>query len=115
MLSCLLLLLSAEPLTLNDGDRVVFLGNTLIEREQHYGWWELALTARFADKKVAFRNLGWDGDTVFGQGRVGYGSATSAGTATPSSARAASATPTRAPGRRGWTWRTSTWSITRCR
>jgi lysophospholipase L1-like esterase len=72
MLSCLLLLLSADPLALNDGDRVVFLGNTLIEREQHYGWWELALTARFAGKSVSFRNLGWDGDTVFGQARVGY-------------------------------------------
>lgn len=73
MLSCLLLALSAGPLlSLDDGDRVVLLGNTLIEREQHYGWWEAALTARFAGKSVTYRNLGWDGDTVFGQGRVGY-------------------------------------------
>ena len=72
MLSCLLLLLSAEPLKLDDGDRVVFLGNTLIEREQRYGWWELALTARFPGKKVTFRNLGWSGDTVFGEARAGY-------------------------------------------
>lgn len=73
MWSCLLLALSAGPIvSLDDGDRVVFLGNTLIEREQHYGWWELALTTRFAGKNVVYRNLGWDGDTVFGQGRVGY-------------------------------------------
>jgi lysophospholipase L1-like esterase len=73
MLSCLLLLTFAtEPLSLTDGDRVVFLGNTLIEREQHYGWWETALLARFPGKDIIVRNLGWDGDTVFGQGRVGY-------------------------------------------
>lgn len=72
MLFGLFLLLAAEPLNLKDGDRVVLLGNTLIEREQHYGWWEMALTARFGDKSVSFRNLGWDGDTVYGQGRVGY-------------------------------------------
>jgi lysophospholipase L1-like esterase len=60
--------------TLDDGDRVVFLGNTLIEREQRYGWWEYALTTRFAGKKIQFRNLGWSGDTVFGDARAGFGS-----------------------------------------
>jgi hypothetical protein len=58
--------------TLQDGDRVVLLGNTLIEREQRYGWWELALTTRFPGKKVTFRNLGWSGDTVFGESHAGY-------------------------------------------
>lgn len=65
---------AAGPLSLKDGDRVVLLGNTLIEREQKYGWWELALTARFAGKKVTVRNLGWSGDTVFGHARAGFGS-----------------------------------------
>jgi hypothetical protein len=63
----------AEPFTLKDGDRVVLLGNTLIEREQRYGYWELALTARFPDKNIQFRNLGWSGDTVWGQARAGFG------------------------------------------
>jgi lysophospholipase L1-like esterase len=73
MYACLILAaLAIEPLSLKDGDRVVFLGNTLIEREQHYGWWETALLARFPGKDLVVRNLGWDGDTVFGQGRVGY-------------------------------------------
>ena len=57
---------------LHDGDRVVWLGSTLVEREQRDGWWELALTTRFAGKKVTFRNLGWSGDTVFGESHVGY-------------------------------------------
>jgi lysophospholipase L1-like esterase len=65
---------AVEPLKLKDGDRVVFLGNTLIEREQLSGWWELALTMHFPGKKVVFRNLGWSGDTVFGHARAGFGS-----------------------------------------
>jgi GDSL-like Lipase/Acylhydrolase family len=64
---------AAEKFALKDGDRVVFLGNTLIEREQLSGWWELALTTRFHGKKITFRNLGWSGDDVFGSARAGFG------------------------------------------
>jgi lysophospholipase L1-like esterase len=63
---------SADDFKLDDGDRVVFLGSTLIESEQRYGWWELATTTRFPGKKVQFRNLGWSGDTVFGEAHVGF-------------------------------------------
>ena len=66
---------AAEKFTLKDGDRVVFLGNTLVEREQLSGWWELALTTRFHGKKITFRNLGWSGDDVFGSARAGFGDA----------------------------------------
>jgi lysophospholipase L1-like esterase len=65
---------AAGPFALADGDRVVFLGSTLIEREQRYGYWETALTSRYPDRKVVFRNLGWSGDTVFGHARAGFGS-----------------------------------------
>jgi lysophospholipase L1-like esterase len=65
---------AAEPFALKDGDRVVLVGNTLIEREQRYGYWETALTSRYPDKNVAFRNLGWSGDTVWGDARAGFGS-----------------------------------------
>lgn len=65
--------LPAAEFELKDGDRVVFLGNTLVEREQRYGHWEAALTARNPDKKIVFRNLGWSGDTVFGEARAGFG------------------------------------------
>jgi lysophospholipase L1-like esterase len=64
----------ADSFKLDDGDRVVLLGSTLIEREQRYGWWEYALTTSFPGKKVIFRNLGWSGDTVFGDARAGFGS-----------------------------------------
>jgi hypothetical protein len=59
---------------LNDGDRVVLLGSTFIEREQRHGSWEAALTGRFPGKKIIVRNLGWSGDTVFGPARAGFGS-----------------------------------------
>src|SRR5271166_372563 len=62
----------AARVELADGDRVVLVGNTLIEREQRYGYWETALTARFPKKNILFRNLGWSGDTVFGEARAGF-------------------------------------------
>jgi lysophospholipase L1-like esterase len=62
---------AAEPFALKEGDRVVFLGNTLIEQEQRYGYWEAALTSRCPG--VTFRNLGWSGDTVWGEARASFG------------------------------------------
>ena len=71
---CLLPLpLRAAPFELSDGDRVVWIGNTLIEREQRYGYWETALTLRYPDRNIIFRNLGWSGDTVFGTARSYFG------------------------------------------
>ena len=64
----------ADPFELRNGDRVVLVGSTLIEREQRYGYWETALTARYPDRDITFRNLGWSGDTVFGHARAGFGS-----------------------------------------
>src|SRR5437899_428635 len=55
-----------------DGDRVVFLGDTFIEREQSYGYVEAALTSRFPDRNVTFRNLGWSADTPLGESRAGF-------------------------------------------
>ena len=60
---------------LRDGDRVVLIGNTFIEREGNYGHIETALTlgASAAGKRITFRNLGWSGDTVFGHARSYFG------------------------------------------
>jgi lysophospholipase L1-like esterase len=63
----------AAEFELKNGDRVVLLGNTLVEREQRYGYWEAALTSRFPER-VTFRNLGWSGDTVLGIARAEFGS-----------------------------------------
>ena len=60
---------TAPKFELLDGDRVVFLGSTLIERAQKYGYWETMLTARYPDRHIIFRNLGWDGDTVWAESR----------------------------------------------
>ena len=63
---------TAEPFELKDGDKVVWLGSTLIEREQRYGYWETALTARWPDRNITFRNLGWSGDNVYGEARLAF-------------------------------------------
>lgn len=65
----------AGPFQLLDGDRVVFLGDTLIERAQASDYIETSLTSRYPDRKIVFRNLGWSADTVFGESRAGFGSA----------------------------------------
>lgn len=57
------------PFEFKDGDRIVWLGNTLVEREQRFGYWETALIAANPDKKITLRNLGWSGDTVHGEAR----------------------------------------------
>ena len=59
----------AKPFTLRDGDRVVFLGDTLIEREATDGELEARLTAAFPNVEATFRNLGWSGDTPTGLSR----------------------------------------------
>jgi lysophospholipase L1-like esterase len=62
--------LQAEEFKLSDGDRIVLIGSTLIEREQDSGYWETALTSRFPKSNLTFRNLGWSGDTVFCDARA---------------------------------------------
>ena len=57
-----------------DGDRVVFLGSGFIERLQNTGYLETMLTAAMPSKNITFRNLGWSGDTVWGDARAVFGS-----------------------------------------
>jgi lysophospholipase L1-like esterase len=56
-----------------NGDRVVLIGDTLIERDQKYGYLETVITAQNPDKTITFRNLGWSGDTVRGLSRARFG------------------------------------------
>ena len=64
---------AADAFELKDGDRVVLVGAALIEQEQRYGYWEAALTSRWPDRNITFRNLGWSGDNVWGDARAGFG------------------------------------------
>lgn len=57
------------PFELVDGDSVVLLGGTFIERAQRYGWLESELQARYPDRKLKFRNLGWSADTITSESR----------------------------------------------
>lgn len=61
------------PFEFKDGDRIVLLGSTVIEREQRYGRLETALSLALGEKAASVRNLGWSGDTVFGHARSYFG------------------------------------------
>jgi hypothetical protein len=57
---------SAPPstLTLNPGDHVALVGNTLADRMQHSGYFETLVHARFPQHRLVFRNLAAAGDEV---------------------------------------------------
>lgn len=55
--------------SLRDGDRVVLLGDTFIEREGDRGFIETALVASHPEAALTVRNLGWSGDTVWAESR----------------------------------------------
>ncbi|MGL6076453.1 MAG: SGNH/GDSL hydrolase family protein [Fimbriiglobus sp.] len=63
---------AGDPWKFTTGDRVVIVGSTLIEREQKYAHWEEALHFHNPGIDIKFRNLGWSGDTVFGEARAGF-------------------------------------------
>lgn len=69
-------LAAAEPpsLEFRAGDRIVLLGGTFIERMQNHGYLEAAITAAYPQRNLTFRNLGWSGDTVWGDSRGVFGS-----------------------------------------
>jgi len=56
-----------------DGDRLVLIGNTVLEREQRYGSFEPRLALALGETKVSVRNLAWSADTVFGHARSYFG------------------------------------------
>jgi lysophospholipase L1-like esterase len=58
------------PLAINDGERVLFVGNGLVENDQNHAYFEARLQRRLAGKYVTFRYMGWSGDTVRGSART---------------------------------------------
>lgn len=63
---------AATALELRDGDRVVFLGDTFLEREGTRGMIEHRLTVAHPGRKVIFRNLSWSADLPTGQSRASF-------------------------------------------
>lgn len=59
-------------LELKEGDRVLFLGDTFLEREGEYGALETRLTAAQPSVGVTFRNLSWSADTPLGRSRASF-------------------------------------------
>lgn len=66
-------LAAGEPIELKDGDRVVWLGGAFVERMQASEFVETAITSGYPNREITFRNLGWSGDTVFGEARAVFG------------------------------------------
>lgn len=62
----------AQEFELLDADRVVLVGDGFIERAQRFGYLEATLSARWPDRRISFRNIGWSGDTVKGEARDHY-------------------------------------------
>src|SRR5678816_1479250 len=60
------------PFEIREGDRVVLLGDALLERENTYGYLETRMHEQFPDRKFIVRNLSWAGDTPRGWSRASF-------------------------------------------
>src|SRR5439155_12222767 len=54
----------AAKLTIQHGDHITIIGNTLADRMQHDGWLETYFHSRFPKHDLTFRNLGFSGDEL---------------------------------------------------
>lgn len=63
---------SKKKFVLHNNDRVVFLGNSIFENDLQYGYLETALTERWPNKNITYRNIGWTGDMVRGEARATF-------------------------------------------
>src|SRR5881392_142538 len=60
----------AGEFLIHDGDRVVFLGDSITEQRLYTTYIEGYTLARHPDWKLNFRNVGWGGDTAWLRQRV---------------------------------------------
>ncbi len=70
---------STDSLTIteqiNKPQRIAFIGGTTIANMERFAWLEAALTVRWPQQNLIFRNLGWPGDDIIGTARSDFGSA----------------------------------------
>jgi len=62
----------AAPFEIKDGDRVLLLGDALLERENTYGDLELRMHEQFPQAHFTVRNLSWSGETPKGWSRASF-------------------------------------------
>ena len=55
---------TALPLKLGKGARIAFIGNTLLDRAQHFGHFEAALQQAHPKAELVVRNLTWAADQL---------------------------------------------------
>ncbi len=63
---------AADPFEIKDGDRVLLLGDTLLEREGTYGFLEARMHEQFPDRCFTVRNLAFSADTPLGWSRASF-------------------------------------------
>lgn len=52
------------PLELEKGDRIAFIGNTLFDRAQNFGWFESYLYLAHPEHDLVIRNFAWSADEI---------------------------------------------------
>ena len=72
LLVCSLRAADPAPFEIVEGDRVLLLGDTLLERENTYGYLETRMHEQFPDRHFTVRNLSWAGDTPHGVSRASF-------------------------------------------
>ena len=55
---------NVRPVEFKEGERVVLLGDSLIQREADFGYLETRMTEEFPERNILFRNLAWDLDNA---------------------------------------------------
>ncbi|MEY4403550.1 MAG: hypothetical protein RIR91_1585, partial [Verrucomicrobiota bacterium] len=72
LLASTLAVFADAQLTLQDGDRVLLIGDVLIERENNFGYLETKMRREFPGRNFAVRNLGYSGDSPLGASRASF-------------------------------------------
>ncbi len=72
LLASVLTAFAEAKLELRDGDRVLLIGDVLMERENNFGHLETRMRREFPGKNFAVRNLGYSGDSPLGASRASF-------------------------------------------
>ncbi len=62
----------AAPFEIKEGDRVLLLGDTLLEREGTFGYLETRMQEQFPDRHFTVRNLAYSADNPLGWSRASF-------------------------------------------